>query len=421
MASFTHAMRITCAVEKAPPTTPLQHLTSTLNSAFKPLLKKTNQLPLKTQFTESIKAACVTMLDAFVDSTFKFVDTPAELPGNYAPVDEIDEAIMLSDIEGEIPKDFPQGIYMRTGPNFLHPTKLATESMFGRAAFGVFQGDGMVHATFFDRDDNGKWKLSYRNRYAEAETFLMEKERDKPLLLPAAEGEPRALLIASILNMLRFGKVTKDYNNTNVFENAGKVYTISENHLPYEIDKSNLKTGKIWDVNGAWDRPFTSHPKRAPGTGEVVIMGVNAVKPYYVVGVISADGEKLLNKVDVKFGTPTLSHEIGITENYNIILDYPIRFGLSRLLADKQLIGYERDDGQRSRIGVMPRYGDAESIKWFGVKNHCSYHIIDSFEDGDEVIVRVCWMSGSLISGPSHKDDKAQWYRRAFSQPPKKL
>ncbi|KAK1267644.1 Carotenoid 9,10(9',10')-cleavage dioxygenase 1 [Acorus gramineus] len=224
-------MRIACAVGKAPPTTPLQHLTSSLNSAFK-------------------------------------------LPGKYAPVDEIDEAIMLSEIEGEIPKDFPQGIYMRT-----------------------------------------------------------------------------------------------------------------ENHLPYEIDKSNLKTGKIWDVNGAWDRPFTSHPKqRAPGTGEMVIMGVNAVKPYYVVGVISADGEKLLNKVDVKFETPTLSHEIGITENYNIILDYPIRFGLSRLLADKQLIGYERDDGQRSRIGVMPRYGDAESIKWFG---------------------------------PSHKDDKAQWYRQAFSQPPK--
>ncbi|KAK1313599.1 hypothetical protein QJS10_CPA06g00758 [Acorus calamus] len=279
-------------VEKAPPTTPLQHLTSSLNSAFKPLLKETNQLTLKTQVTESIKAACVTMLDAFVDSTFKFVDTPAELPGNYAPVDEIDEAIMLSDIEGEIP-DFPQ---------------------------------------------------------------------------------------------LRFGKVTKDYNNTNVFEHAGKVYTISENHLPYEIDKSNLKTGKIWDVNGVWDRPFTSHPKRAPGTGERVIMGVNAVKPYYVGGVISADAEKLLNKVNVKFETPTLSHKIGITENYNIILDYPIRFGLNRLLADKQLIGYERDDGQRSRIGVMPRYGDAKSIKWFGVKNHCSYHIINSFEDGNEVV-----------------------------------
>ncbi|KAK1267639.1 hypothetical protein QJS04_geneDACA002703 [Acorus gramineus] len=127
----------------------------------------------------------------------------------------------------------------------------------------------MLHATTFDRGDNGEWKLSYKNRYVEADTFLMEKERNRPLFLPSAEGEPRALLVATLLNMastctltnmLRFGKVTKDYNNTNVFEHGGKVYTIAENHLPYEVDTSNLKTGKIWDING-WDRPFNSHPK----------------------------------------------------------------------------------------------------------------------------------------------------------------
>jgi len=33
----------------------------------------------------------------------------------------------------------------------------------------------------------------------------------------------------------------------------------------------------------------------------------------------------------------------------------------------------------------MPRYGDAGSIFWFDVKNHCSFHLINSFEDGDEV------------------------------------
>lgn len=34
----------------------------------------------------------------------------------------------------------------------------------------------------------------------------------------------------------------------------------------------------------------------------------------------------------------------------------------------------------------MPRYGDADSIQWFDVKPNCTFHIINCFEDGDEVI-----------------------------------
>ncbi|KAK1267274.1 Carotenoid 9,10(9',10')-cleavage dioxygenase 1 [Acorus gramineus] len=324
---------------------------------------------------------------------------------------------MLSDIEGEVPKDFPEGVYLRNGPNFRYPNKLATKSIFGRTSFNIFQADGMLHATFFGRGDDGEWKLSYKNRFVEADTNLMEKERNRPLFLPSIEGEPRALMVAILLNMFRFGKVNKDYNNTNVFEHAGKVYTVSENHLPYEVDTSDLKTGKIWDING-WDQPFNSHPKKAPRTGEMVIMGVSILKPYYVVGVISADGQRMLHKVDVKLERPTLAHEMGVTENYNIILDYPNRFGLDRLLADKQFIGYERGEGEQSKIGVMPRFGESNSIKWFNVKNHCSFHIINSFEEGDEVIVRVCRTSGSIISGPSnHRVDAGEWYRRAYLQP----
>ncbi|KAK1313864.1 hypothetical protein QJS10_CPA06g00762 [Acorus calamus] len=101
MASFSYAMGITCTMNKVPPTKPPPHLTSSLSSTPKPLLKEMKQLPLKIQVAESIRGAYNTMLEAFMDSTFKFVDTP-ELPGNYAPVDEIGEAVMLSDIEGEV-------------------------------------------------------------------------------------------------------------------------------------------------------------------------------------------------------------------------------------------------------------------------------------------------------------------------------
>jgi carotenoid cleavage dioxygenase len=47
----------------------------------------------------------------------------------------------------------------------------------------------------------------------------------------------------------------------------------------------------------------------------------------------------------------------------------------------------ENDMNGKSRIGVMPRYGDAESIIWFDVENHCSYHLFNCFEHGNEVIL----------------------------------
>ncbi|CAL5046174.1 unnamed protein product [Urochloa decumbens] len=73
----------------------------------------------------------------------------------------------------------------------------------------------------------------------------------------------------------------------------------------------------------------------------------------------------------------------------------------------------------KSRIGVMPRFGDAESIMWFDVENHCSYHLFNCFEDGNEVVVRGCRILGSIIPSNRHRVDKSKWYGRAFLQPDK--
>ena len=50
-----------------------------------------------------------------------------------------------------------------------------------------------------------------------------------------------------------------------------------------------------------------------------------------------------------------------------------------------RLIRYETEG--YARIGVMPRYGDAKSIRWFEVEPCAALHMINCFEDGDEVII----------------------------------
>jgi carotenoid cleavage dioxygenase-like enzyme len=41
------------------------------------------------------------------------------LQSNFAPVDEIGGPIEIIEIEGEIPEDFPEGVYIRNGDHLV--------------------------------------------------------------------------------------------------------------------------------------------------------------------------------------------------------------------------------------------------------------------------------------------------------------
>ncbi|KAF0899908.1 hypothetical protein E2562_025474 [Oryza meyeriana var. granulata] len=143
--------------------------------------------------------------------------------------------------------------------------------------------------------------------------------------------------------------------------------------------------------------PFTAHPKVAPGTGELVIYGFNVVKPFLTIGVVSEDGKKLQRKVDLKLERCTFCHEIGVTKMYNIIMDMPLTLNLPRILRGAPLIDFETNS--YARIGVMPRYGNADSVMWFDVEPFCTLHLVNCFEEDHEVVIRGFRVPGSIITG----------------------
>ncbi|PQQ04025.1 carotenoid 9 10(9 10)-cleavage dioxygenase 1 isoform X1 [Prunus yedoensis var. nudiflora] len=392
------------------------HLKTSLSSAAKPLFRELQQLPIKkvNNVSETMKNASGKILDALIISMFKFVDQPL-LPSqkNFAPVEEIGSLVEINCTEGEIPPDFAEGVYIRNGNNPLFGGLKSAVSIFGQSHQCWVDGEGMLHAVYFKKDQHGSWIISYKNRYVETETFKLEKHiHNKPCFLPVLQGDASAVLAALLLNGLRFGAANKYFSNTNVFEHSGRVYSVTENYLPQEVDISTLETLSDWDVNGAWDRPFTGHPKKAPSSGELVIMGTDAKTPYYVLGVISADGKKLY-KADLKFKRSVLSHDIGVTQKYNVIIDHPLTVDIQRLAMGGQLMKYEKEG--YARIGVMPRYGDAESVKWFEVQTNCTFHILNCFEEGNEVVVRGCRALSSFIPGPDGGLNKYEWYSKGFN------
>ncbi|KAM4086460.1 hypothetical protein ACJW30_10G103000 [Castanea mollissima] len=383
---------------------------STLSSVFKinpssdrkcfhkqPVLRDLRQVPLRIDVSKTIKNASVKILDAFVDSS------------NFAPVDELKEALLIINIEGKIPDNFPEGIYIRNGPNPLFGGLKMTKSMFGSSSHIWVEGEGMLYALYFNKDGDGNWNVVYNKRHVETETFKLEKQRNKPSLLPAIEGDSAAILFAYLLNLLRFGKVNKYISNTNIFEHSGKFYSIAENHMPQEIDILTLNTSGNWDVNGSWKRPFTSHPKRALGSEELVIVGFNehGLFPFF-----EADGKKLIHKVDLKLDRCSICHDIGLTQRYNVIMDFPLTIDIKRLISGGPLIKYSKEE--YARIGIIPRYGDSDSIRWFEVQPNYTFHILNCFEDDDEVVVWGCRALDSIIPGPHKGLNKFEWFSKRF-------
>ncbi|CAM0908153.1 unnamed protein product [Alopecurus aequalis] len=340
------------------------------------------------------------LLDAFVETTFTFSHQPLRpTEGNFSPVQEIGEVREILDIAGEIPADFPQGVYIRNGSNPLFGALHSSHSIFGKSHDIWVEGEGMLHALYFTKSsDDNTWSISYTNRYVQSDTYMLEKEKNRPCFLPSTDGDPRAMLVATVLNILRYGKASKNMSNTSVFQHAGRVFAAAENDNPHEIDLESLGTLGSWNIDGGWKMPFTAHPKVIPGTGELVIFGFNMDKPFLTVGIVSADGKNLKRKVDLNLDRCAYCHEIGITTMYNIILDSPLTLSKERMLRGAPLIEFEKDS--YARIGVMPHYGDANSIIWFDVQPFCTIHLVNCFEEDDEVIVRGFHVPDSIITGP---------------------
>ncbi|RDX64863.1 Carotenoid 9,10(9',10')-cleavage dioxygenase, partial [Mucuna pruriens] len=429
-----------CSVEKRAFIVPHQYpITSGLSSAFKPILRAIPQIPLQIDASKTITHIKTKFLNALVDSAFDFVDQPV-LPSqsNFVPVEELGEAVPITNMESDIPDHFPEGVYIRNGSNPVFGRLKSSKSILGRTNSVWVEGEGMLHALYFKRQSDGCCTIVYNNRYVETVTYKLEKQSTKPLFLPAVKGNSLAVLSSLLLNgvsifyhmfkiisfsskdnlildytvYLRFGKLNKEYSNTNVFEHSGKFYSITETHMPQEIDIFTLNTLKYWDVNGAWNRPFTSHPKKVPRTGELVIFGVDATKPYLEVGIVSVDGKELVHKEDIKLDRCSLCHDLGITNRYIVILDFPVIVDLNRLLRGGPLIKYDKE--KYARIGIMPLYGDANSIQWFEVEPNCTFHIINSFEDGDEVVLWGCRALDSIIPGPEDGLNESKLFSRCY-------
>jgi len=295
------------------------------------------------------------------------LDLPAQhahnpyLLGPFAPQHE-ESCFNNLEVIGEIPRDL-EGTYFRNGPNPKYAPK-------GR--YHWFDGDGMIHALAF-RDG----KVTYRNRYVQTKGLQAEDE--------TGSSRFSGLIEPDFTNPLGY---IKDSANTDlVMQNGKLVSTFYRCGKPYGLDPESLETLGPLDFGGKLKLPISAHTSVDPRTGEMMIFHYGVKAPYMYYGVVSAQGE-LVNWTPVPLPGPRLPHDMAITQNYSILMDLPVFMDPDALKHGRQRVGYFPEIP--TRFAVIPRHGNSDQIRWFEAKPCYIYHVINAWEEGDELVLDAC-------------------------------
>jgi carotenoid cleavage dioxygenase len=296
------------------------------------------------------------------------------LQDNFAPVKE---EITASDLPiiGQLPQEL-SGMFLRVGPNPLFPPV---------GIYHWFDGDGMLHGVNI-KDG----KASYRNRYIQTDTLKIEKQHGFAIW-------------PGLLNLPRFdsphGIMMKNPANTSVIWHAGKLFALYEAGIPHQIRLPDLETVGAYNFDDKLTCVFTAHPKIDPVTGEMIFFGYSPLTPAYLqYGVVTEEGE--INRiVPIELPVPVIMHDFVITEHYSIFLDMPLSLELGQLIKGKIPLAFNRQG--KSRIGIIPRHGDNNSLRWFEVPTCMVYHTVNAYEEGDEIVILAMRMPSTNLLIPS--------------------
>lgn len=317
------------------------------------------------------------------------------LEGFLAPVGTEVTATDLR-VTGHIPEHL-DGRYLRNGPNPVADVDPAT--------YHWFSGDAMVHGVAL-RDGQARW---YRNRWVRTAAVC------------SALGEPTPAGLDPRAGMLSVGP------NTNVLSHAGQTLALVEGGGANYRLTDELDTVGTCDFDGTLAGGYTAHPHRDPATGELHAISYSFAHGHTVqYSVIDTQG-RARRTVDIAVTGSPMMHDFSLTEKYVVIYDLPVTFepvqvlpatvprwlGLPARLVVQSLLGrvrmpspvtamvnrnrqpinqmpYGWNPRYPARIGVMPREGDNNDVRWFEIEPCYVYHPLNAYSeirDGAELLV----------------------------------
>jgi carotenoid cleavage dioxygenase-like enzyme len=318
-----------------------------------------------------------------------------EMKGFFAPT-RFEADVYDCEVTGKIPSDL-NGAFVRLGGDWLYPPKFEDDSPFSM--------DGYINMFRFK---NGI--VDYKGRWVKTPRYKADLAAHKQLF-----GKYRNPFTddASVHNLDR------SVQNTTPLCFAGKLFTLKEDSLPYEIDPKTLETIGPYDFHGKYKSlTFTAHPKVDPVTGDMICYGYEATgletRDVFLY-TIDKTGHV---KREVRFQVPYVAmvHDIGLTQKHVLIPVYGFVSSMERLKEGKVHWGW--DNTKPAYVGIIPRDGEAKDIRWFKGPSRATVHTLNARTEGEKVILEAAIYDGNPfpffppIDGSPWDPTKARAYIR---------
>ena len=294
--------------------------------------------------------------------------------------------ISSDSVMSSLPEDLPRGCLLKIGPNG------ATNED------GWMDGDGLIHAITLPPFGA---QIMYSSTYVDTKGRKLEREAGNGKTFAGTLGAaPQGLpMLANLFrNGVTFGTldVQKDTCNTAMAVSGSRVLALMEQAPPSEIkiDKSGRMTtvesfarldGAVPNapINGG---SLGAHGRTDPVTGERVHVSYNSASPPYVRVDTFKDDWQLKSSVGVDLPSPVMVHDLALTPNYVVILDFPLTIRPERMfLSNKFPVEYEPQNG--ARIGLTPRGFKDDQTLWFDVEIGVVLHSVNAYEREDGKVV----------------------------------
>ena len=97
-------------------------------------------------------------------------------------------------------------------------------------------------------------------------------------------------------------------------------------------------------------------------------------------------------------------HDMSLTERYAVVYDLPCTFDLDAAMAGASL-PYRWNPEYGARVGLLPRQGTGDDVRWFGVEPCYVFHPLNAYDTAtagwSSIVVRHPKMFATDFSGPT--------------------
>lgn len=268
----------------------------------------------------------------------------------YQPVEET--TITALKVSGIIPPHL-NGLLLRIGSNPIYTPQ--------PTLFEWYLGDGMIHALKLQQGQAVCYKSTM------IATDRVQRLKQKPLI----QG---------------FRRGAHDVVNTNIFQHAGKLWAVIEAGAFPICLNDQLQAERYQLFNSDADLPFTAHPRKDPKTGHLHAISYDALDGKNAYYQVIDEKSELIHATQILLQHGPMIHDCLITQQDVLVFDFPLTFSTKRLLQGAS-VPYQWNKQHQARIGILPKYGNADYIQWIDLEPCFVFHAANAFRDQDNRII----------------------------------